>query len=62
MATDVDVLIIGAVACGLAAAIAAHDSGAAVAIIEKLDRPGSRHTFIQTRYGVGYKLEAEPKP
>jgi len=40
MATDVDVLIIGAGACGLAAAIAAHDSGAAVAIIEKLERPG----------------------
>ena len=28
---------------------------------EKLDRPGAKHTFIQTRYGVGYKLEAEPK-
>ena len=24
---------------------------------EKIDRPASRHTFIQTRYGVGYKLE-----
>src|SRR6187397_2526809 len=23
---------------------------------EKLDRPGARHTFIQTRYGVGYKF------
>jgi len=28
---------------------------------EKIDRRSSRHTFIQTRYGVGYKLEAEPK-
>ncbi len=28
---------------------------------EKIDRPASRHTFIQTRYGVGYKLEAVPK-
>jgi len=37
---DVDVLVIGAGACGLAAAIAAHDAGAEVAIIEKLDRPG----------------------
>jgi fumarate reductase flavoprotein subunit len=37
---DVDVLVIGAGACGLAAAIAAHDDGAEVAIIEKLDRPG----------------------
>lgn len=40
MATDVDILVVGAGACGLAAAIAAHDFGAAVAIIEKLDRPG----------------------
>lgn len=37
---DVDVLVIGAGACGLAAAIAAHDAGADVAIVEKLDRPG----------------------
>jgi fumarate reductase flavoprotein subunit len=37
---DVDVLVIGAGACGLAAAIAAHDAGGEVAIIEKLDRPG----------------------
>jgi DNA-binding response OmpR family regulator len=29
---------------------------------DKIDRKASRHTFIQTRYGVGYKLEAEPKP
>src|SRR5437870_7394718 len=28
---------------------------------EKIDRPASRHTFIQTRYGVGYKLEAVAK-
>jgi DNA-binding response OmpR family regulator len=28
---------------------------------EKLDRPGARHSFIQTRYGVGYKFEALPK-
>jgi len=28
---------------------------------EKIDRHASRHTFIQTRYGVGYKLEALPK-
>jgi DNA-binding response OmpR family regulator len=24
---------------------------------EKLDKHASRHTFIQTRYGVGYKFE-----
>ncbi|HEX7526592.1 MAG TPA: response regulator transcription factor [Gaiellaceae bacterium] len=28
---------------------------------EKVDRRASRHTFIQTRYGVGYKVEAVPK-
>jgi DNA-binding response OmpR family regulator len=28
---------------------------------DKIDRRAPRHTFIQTRYGVGYKLEAEPK-
>jgi DNA-binding response OmpR family regulator len=28
---------------------------------DKIDRPASRHTFIQTRYGVGYKLEAVRK-
>lgn len=37
---DVDVLVIGAGACGLAAAIAAADAGAEVALVEKLDRPG----------------------
>ncbi len=28
---------------------------------EKIDRRASTHTFLQTRYGVGYKLEAVPK-
>ena len=28
---------------------------------QKLDRLEARHSFIQTRFGVGYKLEAEPK-
>lgn len=28
---------------------------------EKLDARATRHSFIQTRYGVGYKLEAVPK-
>ena len=28
---------------------------------EKIDRRARDHTFIQTRYGVGYKLEPEPK-
>src|SRR5436309_2998806 len=26
---------------------------------DKIDRRAAKHTFIQTRYGVGYKLEAE---
>jgi fumarate reductase flavoprotein subunit len=42
---DVDVLVIGAGACGLAAAIAAHDAGASVAVIEKLDRPGGNSSL-----------------
>jgi DNA-binding response OmpR family regulator len=28
---------------------------------DKIDRRASRHSFIQTRYGVGYKLEPLPK-
>src|SRR5438552_12809043 len=28
---------------------------------DKIDKRASQHTFIQTRYGVGYKLEAVPK-
>ncbi len=28
---------------------------------EKVDRRAPRHTFVQTRYGVGYWLEAVPK-
>jgi DNA-binding response OmpR family regulator len=28
---------------------------------EKIDRRASRHTFLHTRYGVGYKLEPQPK-
>lgn len=30
-------------------------------IRDKLERCSPRHSFIQTRYGVGYKLEAIPK-
>jgi two-component system alkaline phosphatase synthesis response regulator PhoP len=29
---------------------------------DKIDRAAPRHTFIQTRYGVGYRFEPEPKP
>ncbi len=38
--TDLDLLVIGAGACGLAAGVAAHDAGLCVAIVEKRDRPG----------------------
>lgn len=39
-APDIDLLVIGAGACGLAAAIAAHDAGISAAIIEKRENPG----------------------
>ncbi|MES2535380.1 MAG: FAD-dependent oxidoreductase [Pseudomonadota bacterium] len=44
---EVDVLVIGAGGCGLTAAIAAHDDGAAVAIVEKRDQPGG-NTSLST--------------
>jgi DNA-binding response OmpR family regulator len=28
---------------------------------DKIESHGARHTFIQTRYGVGYKLEPVEK-
>src|ERR671910_2944546 len=28
---------------------------------DKIDRPAPRHTFLHTRHGVGYKLQAKPK-
>jgi DNA-binding response OmpR family regulator len=28
---------------------------------QKIDKSASTHSFIQTRFGVGYKLEPEPK-
>lgn len=40
MNEDFDVLVIGAGACGLCAAIAAHDQGLSVGIVEKMERPG----------------------
>ena len=50
--TRVDVLVVGAGACGLAAAIAAHDAGAEVAILEKQDRPGG-NTVLSTGSVIG---------
>lgn len=45
MSADVDVLVIGAGGCGLAAAIAAHDAGLSTAVVEKLDRPGGNSSL-----------------
>ena len=44
---EVDVLVVGAGGCGLTAAIAAHDEGAHVAIVEKRDQPGG-NTALST--------------
>ncbi len=43
--SDVDLLVIGAGACGLAGAIAAHDEGISVAIVEKRDRAGGNSSL-----------------
>ena len=40
MSDVLDLLVIGAGACGMAGAIAAHDAGGSVAILESRDRPG----------------------
>ncbi len=45
MPADVDILVIGAGACGLAAAVAGHDAGASVAVVEKRDRPGGNSSL-----------------
>src|SRR3569623_784065 len=45
MQAVVDVLVIGAGACGLAAASAAHDAGASVASVEKQERPGGNSSL-----------------
>lgn len=45
MSADIDVLVIGAGGCGLAAAIAAHDAGVSTAILEKQDRPGGNSSL-----------------
>ncbi len=58
--TEVDVLVVGAGGCGLAAAIAAHDEGAQVAVLEKLDRPGG-NTALSTGSipGAGSRFQRE---
>jgi len=43
--SEIDLLVIGAGACGLAGAIAAHDAGLNVAIVEKRERPGGNSSL-----------------
>jgi fumarate reductase flavoprotein subunit len=57
---DVDVLVIGAGACGLTAAIAAHDAGAGVAVVEKMDRPGGNSALSTGSVpGAGTRFQRE---
>ena len=57
---EVDLLAIGAGACGLAAAISAHDEGLQAAVIEKLERPGG-NTALSTGSvpGAGSRFQRE---
>jgi len=58
MQWDVDVLVIGAGACGLAAAIAAHDAGVSVAVMEKMDRPVALSTGSVLAAATRFQREA----
>jgi fumarate reductase flavoprotein subunit len=57
---ETEVLVIGAGGCGLAAAVAAHDAGAQVMVVEKLDRAGG-NTALSTGSvpGAGSKYQRE---
>ncbi|MBT8409398.1 MAG: FAD-binding protein, partial [Alphaproteobacteria bacterium] len=60
MSDTLDLLVIGAGACGLAGAIAAHDAGGSVAIIEKRDRPGGNSSLSTGSIpGAGSRFQAE---
>ena len=60
MEADVDVLVIGAGACGLAAAISAHDAGASAAILEKRERPGGNSSLSTGSVpGAGTRFQRE---
>lgn len=57
---EVDVLVVGAGGCGLAAAIAAHDAGASVAILEKRERPGGNSSLSTGSVpGAGSRFQRE---
>lgn len=68
MSDPLDLLVIGSGACGLAGAIAAHDAGGTVAIIEKRDRPGGNSALSTgsipgagTRYQREVGIEDSPE-
>ena len=68
MPSDIEVLVVGAGACGMAAAISAHDGGASVAIIEKMDRPGGNSSLSTgsvpaagSKYQSAAGIEDEPE-
>lgn len=59
-APDIDLLVIGAGACGLAAAIAAHDAGISAAIIEKREKPGGNSALSTGSVpGAGSRFQRE---
>ncbi len=60
MAYDIDVLVIGAGAGGLTAAIAAADAGAETAIVEKRDRPGGNSSLSTgSMIGAGTRFQRQ---
>ena len=57
---EVDVLVVGAGGCGLAAAIAAFDAGASVAILEKREYPGGNSSLSTGSVpGAGSRFQKE---
>ena len=59
MSDVLDLLVIGSGACGLAGAIAAHDAGLSVAIVEKRDRPGGNSALSTGSIpGAGSRYQA----
>ncbi len=60
MTESLDLLVIGAGACGLTAAIAAHDAGGTVAIVEGRDVPGGNSALSTGSIpGAGSRFQAE---
>lgn len=60
MSEELDLLVVGAGACGLAGAIAAHDAGGTVAILEGRDRPGGNSALSTGSIpGAGSRYQRE---